>query len=1200
MVTLTVASLGQFQLWRELIPVADDAWPTQKSKNLFKILLSARGEFVTADQLIEWLWPDMAPDKARNSLWVAVSQARRVLEPDLPPRGNSAFLLSTPTGYRLALDQEVEWDVANFLAACRRAQTAPTPAAALTALEEACAHYNGDYLAGDLYEAWAMPLRDELQRRYLDLLLALTTTYGEAGRYEDALTQAHAILGREPATEAAYQAIMRYAYYAGDQRAALQAYDTCVRVLRQELDVGPLPATTDLYRQIQRRTLPRPAPAAAPTPGDAIYTLNHTPFIGRAREFSALVQAIHDAQAGRGQVVLLEGEPGIGKSRLLHETLTYARRQEMLVLATDCYQVEQAIPYQPVVELLEQALAAAPANRFLALPPAYLAELATLSPELRELAPGLPAAADDLSARQARQLRALHQCLELLAGDAGLALAVDDVHWADHATWQFIHHLASHIRSLPLVLICTHRGEEIAANDGFAAFIDSMARTPHAKRLALQRLSMPDTRAFLDQLTGSSTAAEQVGAWLHGETDGNPFFLVSILQSMVDQRMIAEDRPIWQIDGERLDITDAALALPDALRESVRGRLRRLPQPLRRVLEAAAVLGRRFDFATLEAVSGEHGLALLEMIEALCERQFLRETGEGSAADITPTPTYDFSHDKLREVVYADLSSARRALIHRTIADHLAQTGGSQLERAANLAYHYERGQVWDRAFDYLMQAADHARRLFAVREAEQFYNRALALTSRLPVPAAPEVVNDLYLRRGEVRVLLGGQMQAAVDDLRRVLDAAQAAGNSALQRTALIALGQAYRMADQLEPATEFLSAALDLCRQEGDLRSVADVLYHLGTVAWSAGKNYHASLYHQEALDLAKRLGSQDLIAIQALHGRGEAYIGAARPNQALPLFEESLALAQQIGNKRYEGENLQMIGWAYVGLCGIGDYARACSVLEASVLVSRDSHVDWNTDITLCFLGLSHAALGDYRRGLALIQEGIAGLEADGMARFLSMGYDFLGCVYQDLNLHQEALQAHTTGLNIALAAQVGFWLPRLSANVAINRLRLGDLDAFNDLEATHSIAVEDYQRFHALAALQGLVEAGIARGEAWQTLRYAAELEEICQGGGLRELQAVVHRWRAAAHRCLGDLAAAADELAKAQALAHEVKRVRLQWEIHAEAAALALAQGRPGEADEHRAAVARITAAIAANLDNPAHTRGLPLRHPTAR
>ncbi len=1187
MPTLTIASLGEFQLWCELTPIPSEAWPTQKSKALFKILLSARGQLVTADQLMERLWPDVSPSKARNNLWVAVSQARRVLEPELPARGHSAFLLSEEAGYRLPLSDAIQWDVMAFEAACARKNSKEfdkmAAEARLALLEEAGACYNGDYLAEDLYEEWALPLREELQRRYLQVLMDLGEIYAEVGRFEDAINQVRAVIAREPAMESAYQALMRYAYYQGDQRVALLSYDACVRTLRAELGVSPMPATTELYRQIQRRTLPRPAPqSGAFAQPDAIYTLNHPPFVGRSREYSELTQALHAAQAGAGRVVLVEGEPGIGKSRLLQETLEYANSQHVLTLVTHCYQVEQMIPYQPVIDLLDQALNSVPVNRFLALPPVYLAELATLSPELRELAPDLPSAAEDMSARQARRLRALQQCLELLAGDQGLVLAVDDVHWADHATWQFIHHLASHITTLPLLLICTYRAEEVAVSPELATFVDSMVRTPQATRLPLQRLSPDDTGIFLDRLTGSLAANGQMGSWLHAETDGNPFFLVSILQCLVEQRLLNEDRPVWKVDTQRFDGSDANFALPDALRESVRVRLRRLPQPMRRVLEAAAVLGRRFDFDTLAAISGEAGLALLEMVEALIQRQLLRETGDGEG--------YDFSHDKVREVVYSDLSSARRLLLHRAAAMTLEESGDSRRERVASLARHYELGQLWDKALYYLVDAADCSRDLFAVREAVQFYDRAIDLTNRFPNLADAGTLLDLYMRRGEERALLGGQMQGAVADLKRVAEAARASGDQERQRTAFIALGQVYRMADQLDDATEYLTTALELCRAQGDQHSLANVLHHLGTVAWSAGNNFHASLYHQEALELCGRLQVEDIITVQALHGRAEAFCAAARPNQAITMFEESLALARRVGNRRYEGENLQMIGWCALGMTGIADYPRARQVLEESLEICKDSQLGWNSDITLSFYGWTLACQGDYRQGLALVKESIERLRADGLVRFLSMAYDFLGYIYQDLNLTQAALETHTIGLNTALQGQVGFWMPRLSANVAMTRLRLGDLSAVGELEVAFAVATEDYQRFHAIRALEGLLEAGILTGEPQRTLHYAEVLQGMCEMGNLRELLVQAHRWRAAAYRLLGQWERAASELDKANSAAASIERPRLQWELHAEAELLAMAQGDVAQATLHQNAMNAIAERIAANLQDPALSR----------
>jgi tetratricopeptide (TPR) repeat protein len=434
--------------------------------------------------------------------------------------------------------------------------------------------------------------------------------------------------------------------------------------------------------------------------------------------------------------------------------------------------------------------------------------------------------------------------------------------------------------------------------------------------------------------------------------------------------------------------------------------------------------------------------------------------------------------------------------------------------------------------------------------------------------------------------------MQEAVADLKRVVEAAQASGDQGRQRAAFIALGQVYRMADQLDAATEYLTAALELCRAQGDQHSLANVLHHLGTVAWSAGNNFHASLYHQEALELCGRLQVEDIITVQALHGRAEAFIAAARPNHAITMFEESLTLAQRIGNRRYEGENLQMIGWSTLGLAGIADYPRARKVLEMSLEISSDSHLAWNSDVTLSFLGWALVCQGEYRQGLSMIQKAIERLRVDGLVRFLSMAYDFLGHIYQDLNHPQAALEAHTTGLNTALSGNVGFWLPRLSANVAITRLRLGDLSAVGELEVAFAVAMEDYQRFHAVRALEGLMEAGVARGEPERTLHYAELLEGMCQMGGLRELQAQVHRWRSVAYRMVGQVEQAAGELQKARNIAAAIERPRLQWELHAEAVALAAMQDDLAQAALHQNAMTAIAQAIANNLQDPELCRGL--------
>ena len=212
-----------------------------------------------------------------------------------------------------------------------------------------------------------------------------------------------------------------------------------------------------------------------------------------------------------------------------------------------------------------------------------------------------------------------------------------------------------------------------------------------------------------------------------------------------------------------------SLPLPGALRDSVRMRLARVPLEDRRLLEVAAVLGRRFDFETLLALTRAPEERFLQAIESLVKRRLLREDEEGGY--------YDFSHDKVREVVYRDIGAARRVLLHRAVAERLALQAQSRVhERDARLAEHYERGNVWPKALLNLGLAGQHAQQLFAMRESLQWFDRAVALLQAHPEAATREQQFGLYEQRGAARVR-AGQTDGAVADFQRVIDAARALG---------------------------------------------------------------------------------------------------------------------------------------------------------------------------------------------------------------------------------------------------------------------------------------------------------------------------------------------------------------------------------------------------------------------------------------
>ncbi|MBA3775825.1 MAG: tetratricopeptide repeat protein, partial [Betaproteobacteria bacterium] len=681
--------------------------------------------------------------------------------------------------------------------------------------------------------------------------------------------------------------------------------------------------------------------------------------------------------------------------------------------------------------------------------------------------------------------------------------------------------------------------------------------------------------ALLAASADPALQAPGLGVWLHRETEGHPFFLVSILQSILEQGSLAAENPsAWR--AEALAFPPAAVpTLPEALRDSVRSRVARVPREVRSILDVAAVLGRRFDFDTLRAVTREPASTLLDSVDTLVERNLLREEEDSGL--------YDFSHDKIREAVYLDIGSTRRMLLHRAVAEALEPLASSETkEHAARLAQHYERAQVWTKAVTYLIAAAHHSQSLFATRETLGLLDRAVALVEAHPTAAEQGVQLQLYEQRGAARAL-AGQMQGAVADFERVIDAARAARDRMRERDLLIQLGMAYRRSDSYDRATECLAEALEASRAMHDDRHTADTLYHLGTVAWSDCRNAEAIEYHQEAVEICERLKLTDLVAVQAFHGRGEAYFADAQPEPAIECYARSIELAQSIGDKSYECENLMMIGWACIGYMGLGDYPRAAKNLEAGLTIARAADFEWHMGPLLIAQDHVRSCLGDYSEAWDGLNETLRRLEALKLVRYQIMAYNMLGYVLLDLNLFTEAADRFEQGLQVASDAKITYWTPLLQANLAIARTRMGRLDVQAELEQALSFAQARREGWFSTRCLEGLAEISLARGNTGQCLAYADELLRLAKGGKLREMMARAHRWRGEAFLADKAYGPAASELYCAAELSAQLGRLRLAWDVHCALARLCGGGGRPHEANNHQLKAQEIAARIASNL-----------------
>jgi transcriptional regulator with XRE-family HTH domain len=882
-------------------------------------------------------------------------------------------------------------------------------------------------------------------------------------------------------------------------------------------------------RSVDSMALDRQPVAPAPAHEEA----DASPFVGRGNEYGLLIGLLAHLTGGTGHVVLVEGEPGIGKSRLMHELAGYARGRGLRTLATRCYEIERAMPYQPVIDLVTQAAELAPPATLQKLAPVSLAEIAALVPALAERV-AVPALSSDFpEARRARLFRAIAQLLDALAGGRQLVVMVDDLQWADDASAQFLHFLARQASSQPLLLLCAYRDEALANDEQLSVLVASLRRETHARHLPLSRLQLADTRALLQGFGDAQLAAR-----LHRETEGNPFFLTSMLHALREGEIAAGEA------GE--------LPLPDALRASVRARLAHVPPEARATLDVAAVLGRHFDFDTLLAVTREPEERLLHALDTLVKRRLLREdAAEGF---------HDFSHDKVREVAYRDIGAARRMRLHRAVAEALERSG----EGEARLAEHYERGHVWTKALHYLVLAAERSQKLFAMRDALHWLARAVQLAEAHPEALQARSLVDLYEQRGAARAQ-AGQTEGAVTDIRCVIEAARSRGDRAKARDGLIQLGMTYRRADDYERATACLNEALAECRAVDDERHAADTLYHLGTVFWSDSRNREATSCHEEAVRICERLGVTDLVAVQAFHGRGEAHYSNLEPRAAIACFNRSIELARGIGDKSYESENLMMVAHAYSGYAGLCDYGLAEANFRLALDIAQRADLQWHMGPTL--LGLDHvrACTGRYGEAWSGIHRTLRWLESVRQTRYQFIAYDFLCHLLLDLGLNEQAMQLSERGLVRAREERIGFWRSRIEVNLAIARVRTGQFDCGSMLEAALAYCRDNRERFQMVRCLEGLAELALARGDPSGCLQFASEMLSYAEPAGARELAAQARRWRGLALIAQGERGAALTELSLVARTADELGRVRLALD-----AALALDALEPGAGHHARA------------------------------
>jgi DNA-binding SARP family transcriptional activator len=784
--------LGPLEVVRDGEPVPI---PPGRPRALLGRLLVDLNTVVATDQLIEDLWRGDPPASAGHALRVYVSNLRQLLERGRASGAAPKVLLTRPPGYLLAT-AAAQTDVGRFeglVAEGGRAFDAGQVARASTLYAEALGLWRGSVLAdiGDEPFVRAEAARlDELRwvvsERRAEAELAV-------GRHSELVGELEALIRLQPYRERLWAQLIVALYRSGRQADALHTYQRLRALLVDELGLEPSPP----LRQLEAAVLHHDPDLAVPTgitapvltvpvadtgaPGGLLS--QRTPFVGRDAERAELRRIIEQTRAGTGALVMVGGEPGVGKSRLAEELRRMCDADGFTTFVGHCYEAAGAPPYVPVVEAFEQALATAPSPaEFRDFLGDEASEIARLVPKLRRLCPDIPPPLD-LPAEQERRYL-FNSVLEVLGRTAAARptlLVLDDIHWADEPTMLLVAHIAERITEIPVLMVGLYRDNELDAGRPLSATFVELVRRRLTSRWHLDRLPPDGVAQMLTGLAGQEPPPPLVDA-VYAQTEGNPFFTEEVF------RHLAEEGCLFDTDGRfRTDVKAGELEVPEGIRMVIGARLRRLGDDGARALGSAAILGRVFTFEMLQALEELPEARLLDVVEE-AERARLIATVVDAAGD----DAYIFGHELIRQTVLSELSAPRRRRLHARAAEALEHHYALALpSHAATIANHLlEAGPAAppERAFRALLMAGRFALEAAAFEEAVRHLDRA---AERVGAATARERAELLDLRANAKRS--AGNWPEAVRIWHQAVDAYQALGDK--QAVGRVGLEGAYSL---------------------------------------------------------------------------------------------------------------------------------------------------------------------------------------------------------------------------------------------------------------------------------------------------------------------------------------------------------------------------------------------------------------------
>lgn len=935
---------------------------------LLAYLVLARQRPVGREELIGALWPFNAPRSQDAALRTLLSRLRSSLGADVL-LGREELVLQLPEPVWIDVEAAV-----NHVERALAALEADDPRRAW-ALAQVPLNIAGRGLLPGLQATW---LESE-RRRLHDVRLQALEVIGRAGlalggtQLASAERSARSLIEAEPYRESGYVLLMQALRAQGNVAEALRVFERLRSLLRDELGTAPSPGALRVHRDLlhggeaepPRATAPAsplPPNPGIPLPGE-LRSQAAARMTGRVAEMSEIERWLAAAGAGgaSARVLLLSGDPGVGKSRLLAEVAVRGHADGAVILAGRSPE-ETLVPFQPFLEALGHYVTNAPLEELRATAQGHGAELVRLVPALRRRLPELPATeASDSETERYRLFESVAGLLGELAARRPVLIVLDDLHWADRPTLMLLRHLARAHQTAGLAIIGAYRATE-PWSEGFAAAMTGLRHERLIEQIEVSGLPERDAARMIGLRLGQLPNEGFIHA-LHVETGGNPFFIGEILRHL-------EDAGVSPLGAAASDL--AEVGVPDDVRDVISRRLERLSAEALESLRVAAVIGRDFDAGLLEQVvdmDEERFLAGLE--EALKAGLIAEAPGSGSG--------FTFGHTLIRETLYQGMSRPRRARIHRRVG--LAVEARGPQRHANVLAHHFTQAaepEDAERAIRYALQAGEEATRMLAHEQAVEHYTGALALLARFR-PEERDQRCRMLLELGEALVRSGERPRAWGVFREAAAIASELEDWPSLARAAI---GASRRYVQPPGVIDDELIAMLEQALMTASLDPSVTRVLLLTRLA--------SALYYSERRDQMRRLAAEatvvaaqladPLAAALAAAARRRAYWGPGHLERRLADSTQMLRAAREAGDADL---TLQGHAWLVVDLLEAGDRAAVEAQIEAFTVGARRLRqplFTWQAAVWQAMRALlaGHLSTADRLAGEALS----AGVRAEGI--------------------------------------------------------------------------------------------------------------------------------------------------------------------------------------------------------------------------